>query len=87
MFASLYYEDRTFAEMVCIKLANHSHFKVRAFAIEGFGHIARIDGELDADIIKPLIEQALMDDNEFVTEKANDTKDDLKHFLKWKYKK
>ncbi len=61
LFASLYYEDRSFAEKVCIKLAAHSNSNVRAMAIEGFEHLARIDGKLNKDIIKPIIEKALKD--------------------------
>jgi hypothetical protein len=87
LFASMYYEDRNFAEQICLKLANHPNSNVRGLAIEGFGHIARIDGVLDKEIIKPLIEQALMESDEFVRMKAMDTKDDLIHFLKWKFKK
>lgn len=87
LFASLYYEDRDFAEEICIKLSSHSHFNIRAMAIEGFEHIARIDGKLNEEIIKPIIEQALKDENDFVRGKADEAKDGTKHFLKWKYKK
>ncbi len=83
----MYYEDRSFAEKICIKLATHSHFNIRAMAIEGFEHIARIEGKLDKDIVKPIIEKALKDENEFVRGKADDTKDATKEYLKWKYKK
>lgn len=87
LFASLYFENRDFAAKVCIALASHSDFNVRGLAIESFGHLARIDGELDKEIVKPLIEKGLIDKNEFVREKANDAKDDIKHFLKWEFKK
>lgn len=87
LFASLYYEDRDFAEKICIKLASHSNIYVRGCAIEGFEHIARIDGKLDEEVIKPLIKKALLDENEFVRMKADDAKDGIKHFLKWKFSK
>jgi hypothetical protein len=87
LFASLYYEDRNFAREICIKLSEHSNFNVRAMAIEGFGHIARIDGKLNKEIAKPIIEKALKDEYEFVRQKAEDAKDDIKHFLKWKFNK
>ena len=87
LFASLYYEDRSFAENICIKLATHSNSNVRAMAIESFEHIARIDRELNKEIVKPIIEKALKDEAEFVRGKADETKDATKHFLKWKYKK
>jgi hypothetical protein len=87
LFASLYFEDRDFAYEVCRKLASHSNINVRGCAIEGFEHIARIDGKLDQEIVKPLVEKALVDESEFVRMKADDTKDGLEHFLKWKFRK
>lgn len=87
LFASLYYEDREFAEKICIELSNHSNYTVRAMAIEGFEHIARIDSELDEEIIKPIIKQALEDENEMIRDRADQARDATKHFLKWKYKK
>jgi hypothetical protein len=87
LFASLYFEDRDFAYEVCIQLASHPNINVRGCAIEGFEHIARIDGKLDKEIVKPLIEKALFDKSEFIRMKADDTKDGLEHFLKWKFRK
>lgn len=87
LFASLYYEDRDFAEEICIKLAGHINNSVRAAAIEGFEHIARIDGNLNEEIIKPIIQKALTDENEVVHDRADWTKEATKQFLKWKYKK
>lgn len=87
LFASLYYEDRNFAEEICIKLAVHSNDNVRAMAIEGFEHIARIDGKLNKEIVKPIIERALKDNDVFVCQKAGDAKDGIKHSLKWKFTK
>lgn len=85
LFASLYFEDRKFAEKVCIKLAAHSNYNVRALAIEGFEHIARIDEKLNEEIIKPIIEKALIDENEFVRGKAEETKEATEQYFKWKY--
>ena len=87
LFASLYYEDRDFAEEICIKLANHPDDNIRANAIEGFEHIARIDGKLDIEIIKPIIEIGLKDKNDFVRDKSEWTRDATKQYFKWKYKK
>lgn len=85
LFASLYYEDRNFAEKICIELAAHSESNVRAMAIESLEHIARIDGKLNKEIAKPIIEKALIDDNEFVRGKAEETKEATEQYLKWKY--
>ena len=85
--AALYAEDGTWAEEVCIRLAAHEHFNVRGNAILGFGHIARIDRQLTEETVKPLIEVALEDESEYVRGQAEGAKDDIKHFLRWKFKR
>lgn len=87
LFASLYHEDRDFAVEICIKLAEHINKSVRAMAIEGFEHIARIDGKLNEEVVKPIIKEALNDENEVVRDRADWTKEATKQLLKWKYKK
>lgn len=87
LFASLYYEDRNFAEGICIKLAKHPDNFVRGNAIEGFEHIARIDGKLNEELIKPIIKEGLKDANDFVRDKSEWARDATKQLLKWKYRK
>ena len=84
---ALYSDDYEYAENFCIQFSNHEHFTVRANAIQDFGHIARIDGKLNEDIVKPIIKKALKDENEIVRGQASDAKDTIKHFLKWKFRK
>ena len=85
LFASLHYEDRSFAEEICVKLANHPNDNIRGNAIESFEHIARIDGKLNEEVIKPIITKALKEENDFVRDKSEWTRDATKQFLKWKY--
>ena len=85
LFASLYYEDREFAEEICIKLSSHSNDNVRGNSIEGFEHIARIDGKLNKKVVKPIIEEGLKNKNDFVRDKSEWARDATKQFLKWKY--
>lgn len=82
---AFYSDDFEYAENICIQLSNQKHFNVRGNAIQGFGHIARIHGKLNKNKIKPIIENALKDKNEYVRGNANDAKDDTEIFLKWKY--
>lgn len=82
---TLYSDDREYAEEFCVQFSNHEHFTVRANAIQGFGHIARIHGKLNEEIVKPIIKRALKDENEFIRGNAIDAKDDAKTFLKWKF--
>lgn len=82
---ALYSDDQEYAENFCVQLSNHEHFNVRGNAILGFGHIARIHRKLNEKRVKPIIKNALKDENEYVSGHANDVVDDTKHFLKWKY--
>ncbi len=84
---ALYSENFEYAENFCIQLSNHKHFNVRGNAILGFGHLARVHGKLDENKTKPIIENALTDKNKFVRSQANAAKDDIEHFLKWKFSK
>ena len=84
---ALYSEDLNWAESICLKLAKHPHFNVRGNAILGFGHLARIHGKLTEKNIKPIIEAALQDEDEYVRGQAWSASDDVEHFLKWKVKK
>ena len=85
--AALYAEDAAWAEDVCVRLAAHKHENVRGNAILGFGHIARIDRRLTEATVKPLIEVALEDESAYVRGQAEGAKDDIKHFLRWKFKR
>jgi hypothetical protein len=82
--AALHSDDRHWAEGVCLRLSNHEHFNVRGNAIQGFGHIARIHGKLSEIKVKPVIEGALKDENDYVRGQAGDAADDVEFFLKWK---
>jgi hypothetical protein len=84
--AAIYCEDRSFAEDLCVRLSSHPHFNVRGNAILGFAHIARIDERLDEATIKPIIQLALLDEHEFVRGQANAAKDDVEHYLGWRFR-
>ncbi len=76
--------DCEWAQNVCIKLSTHEDFNVRGNAILGFGHLARTCGKLTENIVKPLIEKALKDNNEYVRGQAEGAAEDIEHYLKWK---
>jgi HEAT repeat protein len=82
--AAFYVDDPHWVQNVCERLAEHPNANVRGHAIEGFAHIARIHGSLDARV-KPLIERALCDEDSWVRMKAHDAAGDVAHFLKWDF--
>jgi len=53
-------------QAVCVRLSGHSHFNVRGNANFDFGHLARTCRTLDELLVKPLIEAAFHDPNEYV---------------------
>ena len=79
------YLDPDFSESTCVRLAEHPHFNVRGNAILGFAHIARLHGNLNKQLVRPLMVQALIDDNESVRGQAEAAEDDLDPFLGWKF--
>ena len=81
--AAIYSDDPAWAEGVCLRLAKRSNFNVRGNAILGFGHIARVHGKLNEEAVKPLIEAALRDENDYVKGQAEAASGDVEFFLKW----
>ena len=84
---SMHEEDQKYAEALCVRLSRHPHFNVRGNAVLGFGHIARVHGKLEENVVQPLIAAALKDQEEYVRGQAHSAKDDTEHFLHWSYEK
>lgn len=79
---SLHPLDCKWSERICLRLANHSDSQVRANAILGFGHLARVSGELTEATVKPVIEAGLREEQP-VRGQAWAAADDVTHFLGW----
>lgn len=77
--------DGRWSEEICIRLAVHPDANVRGNAILGFGHLARIRGELDEANVRPLIESALRDDHPYVRGQGTNAADDAAQFLGWQF--
>ncbi len=76
--------DCAWAQEICIRLAAHPHANVRGNAILGFGHLARTCGALDEPRVRPLVESALRDGDDYVRGQAHAAADDVAHFLGWR---
>lgn len=77
--------DLLYATTICAKLVKHRDPKVRGNAIMSFGHLARRFNKLDETRVRPLIEQALKDDDEQVRELAQSAADEIHQFLHWTF--
>ena len=75
--------DRTVAQDACLRLSRHTHNKVRGNAIMSLGHLGRRFRSLDEQAVKPLIESALHDADEYVSTRAKSAADEIHQFLGW----
>lgn len=75
--------DRTAAQDACLKLSRHAHNKVRGNAIMSLGHLGRRFRTLDEQAVKPLVESALRDADEYVRTRAKSAADEIHQFLGW----
>ncbi len=76
--------DVSAAQEICIKLCTHPDKKVRGNAIMSLGHLARRFRRLDEITVKPIIEAALQDDDEYVRMHAKSAADEICQFLHWR---
>jgi hypothetical protein len=75
--------DCAWAQDICLRLSSHSHFNVRGNAILGFGHLARTCKALNKERVKPLIEAALLNEDEYVRRQADSAASDVVQYLGW----
>ena len=75
--------DCAWAQGGCVRLCGHPDVGVRGNAILGFGHLARTSGALDRERVKPLIEGALHDPEEYVRGQADSAARDVTFYLGW----
>ncbi len=78
--------DWRWAQEKCIELTNHPNPNVRGIAALCFGHIARVHNQLDLKIVLPIVNRLLKDKDKHVSQWAGDALDDIKHFLKRRYR-
>jgi hypothetical protein len=75
--------DQSFAQNICIELSRHGHGKIRGNAVMSLGHLARRFRKLDERAVKPVIESALTDEDEYVRTLAKSAADEIHQFLGW----
>ena len=73
--------ERSWAEAMCLELAEHENFNVRGNAMLGLGHIARVCRDLDTDRAVPVLSRGLKDPHDYVRGHAHDAACDLHLYL------
>lgn len=76
--------DYEWSEKICISLSSHENFNVRGNAILGFSHLARTSGKLNLAKVLPIVSKALSDQSDYVRGQAQESAEDIKHYLKTK---
>lgn len=80
---SLYHPVARWSVERCLALSNHRDPIVRGNAVLGFGHLARRFGKLDEATVRPIIERAIIDPDEYVRGQAWAAASDVTFFLGW----
>lgn len=76
-------DDPLLAQNVCIALSRHEHYLTRGNAVMSLGYLARRFRKLDEHAVKPVIEAALNDPQEYVRVRAKSAADEIHQFLHW----
>ncbi|MDK8182029.1 CPCC family cysteine-rich protein [Paenibacillus sp. UMB4589-SE434] len=75
-------DDGEFVQELMVRYTQHNNENIRGIAILCFGHIARIHGAVNKELIIPLINDALNDESSFVRGHANSDLDDINMFCR-----
>jgi hypothetical protein len=75
--------DVACAQSLCIRMFSHGDSRVRGNAVMSLGHLARRFRQLDEKKVKPLVEHALRDGDEYVRTSAKSAADEIHQFLHW----
>ncbi len=78
--------DQRLAENICLLLATHAQNRIRAHAVMSLGYLARRFRKLDEKRVKPVIESALAESDEYVHTHAQAAADEICQFLHWDIK-
>ncbi len=76
-------QDPLLAQDVCLKLSTHAYDQVRGNALMSLGHLARRFRILEEQTVRPIIESALTDRNDYVRIHAKSAADEIHQFLGW----
>ncbi len=76
-------DDRFVAQDACLRLSHNPDGKIRGNAVMSLGHLARRFRKLDEQSVKPVIESALRDEDEYVRTRAKSAADEIHQFLGW----
>jgi hypothetical protein len=77
-------ENWRFIQKVCVRLSDHRDPWVRSNSLLGLSYAARFRGQIEKNIVKPVLLRAMKDDDEGVAAVAKDVVDDINRLMKWR---
>ena len=79
---SLYGENFDLIQETLVEYSGNSDENIRGIAILCFGHIARIYGRINTELVLPIVQKGLKDKNSFVRGHSHSALDDIEFFVK-----
>ena len=79
----LYHQNWKFIQDVCVRLSEHSDCRIRGTAIMGIEFAATRLGNLEKNIVKPVLLRALKDKEDWVSENAGYAIVEINEALRW----
>jgi hypothetical protein len=80
---ALYGSDFEFIQNTLVNFSKNKDENIRGIAILGFGHIARLYGKIDKDVVMPIVQNGLRDISEIVKGQSTAALDDINFFTEW----
>ena len=78
------HENWHFIQEVCVRLSGHSDVWIRANSLLGLSYAARFRGQLEKNVVKPVLLRGLKDTDEHVAGTAADVISDINQLLGWR---
>jgi len=72
--------DVEWAEKQLMRMANDSDDDISGLALTCLGHLARINGKIDKNIVIPFLKEKVLNSNKMVSSRAEDALDDINMF-------
>ncbi|KAB2331592.1 hypothetical protein F7731_18645 [Cytobacillus depressus] len=79
---ALYGEEFDLIQDTLVKFSNSEDENIRGIAILCYGDLARIYGNIDKNLVLPIVSKGLKDKSSFVKGHSNSALDDIKFFVK-----
>ncbi|AIX73176.1 MAG: hypothetical protein E6X23_05020 [Mixta calida] len=72
--------DVEWAEEQFMRMANNPDEDISELALTCLGHIARINGRINKDVVIPFLEEKMKNSSELISSRAEDALDDINMF-------